>query len=610
MRFQEIADHGIRVDGALRDWRRIRKISVGAGDDASMQFALGYDRGGLYVAAAVRDQRMIRSRRPTRDEDAIVVTLALPTRPGRRTYQATEVWIFAGVEGRTAGSAAVGGTRGRLRPARGARVVEAAGSGGYEIEAYIPWAAIPRSAGWEQGRVSVRLRDIDSEARPEVHAEPATAPVDTANLDRLPAIIPSGGDHAVLANFLQRQGIPGQEPRHDLRGNVCGDDRPERIVHVGRFLLVMGDGYRDGDGYDFLALPIQGPQDVMAAELRDFTADGKKELFLRVRQHGERGTRDLWSLYSFTCTAIRPLFAIEQRKALAGGHVESRIRVRGGRGAPRIEVAAGSATGIAPEDWNEAPATDAEAILLPWGPVLARTYRWDGQRFATSNERANPNPHVRGATRTTTTTRTPATTQAEAPPPTRTVRDLIRAVRTERRIPRSVQARFVQDANLAGSPATERLVVFGKAVVVVGENFREGQGYFHYELAVQNAEDLLDVKTEDVTGDGRAEVLVRVRQTLGDVTRELLMVHRFARGGTFPRVLTVEVGRTRGNERIANEVRTVRGTLEIRPGRTQGWTADNWPWSDSPPGDVAPLLLPWRDQPVRYRLQGARLTPR
>ena len=371
VRIQQVSEGDVRVDGMLREWRRIRRVSLGRGDDGSARFSLGYDARGLYVAATVRDERLIRTRRPGRQEDALVLTLAVPASRGR--WQGREIWLFAGVEGRSAGSAASGGARGRLRPIRGARVVEARSDEGYELEAFVPWAAVPSAARWrEDGRIAVRLQDVDMEARPEVENAPATAPVDWAHLDRLPRAIPAGGEHDVIAEFLQRQGMPGRRPKHDLRGDVSGDGRPERVLQVGRFLLVLGAGYRGGEGYDFTALPVRGESDVLAARLMDLTGDGKAELMLRLRQRDDAGnSRDLWQLYRFPGERVDPFFAIELRKETSAGHVEARLRVqRAGRGAPRIEVRAGRAQGLSPESFREAPASDAEGILLPWGPVL------------------------------------------------------------------------------------------------------------------------------------------------------------------------------------------------------------------------------------------------
>ena len=444
-----------------------------------------------------------------------------------------------------------------------------------------------------------RYHDVDSEARPRAENSPATMQVDPRNLGRLAELSPTGGEHAILERFLQVKDIRGTRPRYDLRGSVCGDRRPERVVVVDRYVVVMGPGYRDANQFDYVELPVQRATDVIDARLRDFTGDGSKELFTRLRQRGEGGTRDLWQLFSFDCRSVEPLFGIEMRKETSDGHVESRIHIRGGsRRAPTIEVSVGQASGLSASNFRERPSTDAQPILLPWGRVLSRSYRWDGQRFAVVNERANPNAHEERPRTTTMATTMREPQRTEAPPPTSA--QLIAAVRRERRIPRRVRERFATNANLAADRRAERLVVLGKAVVVVGPGFRGGRGYFHYEIQVAEASDIISVSTADLNRDGRHEVLVRARQQLGDITRELLMVHRFARGGGFPRVYTAEIARTQGDNRIENEIRTRGGRLEIRPGRARGWSAETWPWADAGGGEgIDPLLLPWRDRARR-----------
>ncbi|MBZ0118789.1 MAG: hypothetical protein K8H88_17440, partial [Sandaracinaceae bacterium] len=72
------AVEGIRVDGALRDWQGGRFATLGEGDDASMEYLLGYDERGLYLAAQVRDDRLVRSAQGGTREDAIILTLAFP----------------------------------------------------------------------------------------------------------------------------------------------------------------------------------------------------------------------------------------------------------------------------------------------------------------------------------------------------------------------------------------------------------------------------------------------------------------------------------------------------------------------------------------------------
>lgn len=599
LRLHEVDDGAVRVDGMLRDWRGLRRVRVGSGRDASMQVVFGYNARGLYVAASVQDQRMIRTARHGANEDAIVVTFAMPARRG---FTSSELWLYAGVAGQSAAAARIGPLGGRTRPVRGAEVVEARTRQGYELEAFIPWAQIPGAARWQRGgRAAVRLRDVDSEARPRVEAEPSFGTVDRQNLDRLPELSPTGGEHAVLARFLESQGIGGARPRHDLSGQVCGDRRPERVVHVERYIVILGPGYREGRGFDYLELPIRSGSDVIAARLQDFTGDRKAELFLRLRQRGERGTRDLWQLFAFDCESVRALWGIEVRKETDAGHVESRVHVRG-QGRPSIEVTAGEARGLTPQNFQESPASDAEGILLPWGPVLARTYRWNGRRFDTVRERENPSPY----TPETASPSRPAQAQATPPPPS--VRDLLAAVRRERRIPRRVRARFGQNANVAGDRQQERVVILGNALVVVGPGFRNGNGYFYYQIQVAAPEDITRLELVDLNRDGRAEVLVYARQAMGEITRTLLMVHRFTRGGEFPRILSAEVGRVMGNQRIENEVRTRGGRLEVRAGRAVGWSESTWPWNDAGGGEgIEPLLLPWQNRVRRYQFRQGRL---
>ncbi len=609
---REVADGGIRVDGMLRDWRRAPRITLGRGDDASMRFVLGYTADGMYLAASVKDERLIRDGL-SKVQDAVVITLATP---GRRGFQATEIYVFPGRPGEAAAVASGNLRARRLRPVRGAQAVEAVGQDGYELEAFVPWSAFAGGRRWQEGRIAVRLQDVDREARPEIENQPATARVDGANLERLPQVRTSGGQDNVLRRFLASQDMDAARPQHDLRGDVSGDNRPERVVLVGRYVVVFGPGYRNGQGYDFAALPVQNPSDISEVQLRDFTGAGKKQLALRMRQRGGRGGRDVWQLYAFSGEAIAPLFGIELRKETAAGHVESRMRIRG-RGRPTIEVTAGRAQGLTPENFQERSATDAQGILLPWGPVLSRSYRWDGQRFATVRERANPNPYDPAAaaaerqanarrerTEDEASRRADAQRQAAANAPG--VDDMLRVVRRERGL--RGRGRFQRQVNVAEGREAETVVMYGNALVVVGPGFRGGNSYFLY--SVPGTGEVLDLQTADLNGDGRQEILLRATQQIGDIQREVLMVHRFARDGSFPRMASIEVARQQGSNRVENEVRAARGRLEVRPGRARGWTEASWPWGPSEGGDVAPLLLPWRDRAVRYRVVNGALVPR
>ncbi|NIS34938.1 MAG: hypothetical protein GWO04_35590, partial [Actinobacteria bacterium] len=55
-----------------------------------------------------------------------------------------------------------------------------------------------------------------------------------------------------------------------------------------------------------------------------------------------------------------------------------------------------------------------------------------------------------------------------------------------------------------------------------------------------------------------------MRQDLGEVQRDVLLVHQFA-GDAFPRLLAVEVERRQGDRVVRNELRPGRRGLVIRP---------------------------------------------
>jgi hypothetical protein len=582
----------VRVDGMLRDWGSGGFRQVGSGDDAALQFRLGHDAEGFYVAARVRDERMVRTARPGPNEDAIVVTLAF----GRRVH---EVWLYAGVPGRAAASAAIGTPGAPGRPVAAARVVEAPAEGGYALEAFIPWSALPGHR-LEDARGGIRLRDVDREARPTVESEPALG----AAPDYLPLRFRTRSLDNLRAFARERSLDVGARPRFSMRGQVFGDARPEDVYVFDRYVVVTGAGFRDG-GYGFAGLPVGHPEDVRSAELRELTGDDVEELVVVLRQRNDLGERDLWQVWSLA-DPLRPIFAMEVRKATAAGHVEAAVEIRTGE-PPTIVLRAGRAEGLDASTYREDTAEDAEAILPPWGPVRERWYRWDGRAFTAFRERANPRYRPPEATRPT-----PPRPAAPPPPPVPpeapapSTAELMAEFRRRAGIPASTRPRFQARANLAGSRAPEVLEVHGRTVVVGGPGIREGRAWLTFTLPAAADEDVLSVRTADVTGDRRHDVLVTLRQIFGDVERHILLVHRVTEAGV-PRILAQEVLRRRGEDVVENQVRTRGGALTIGPGRARGFSAERWPFTESAEDTAGPILLPWRDRPVRFRFRGGRL---
>ncbi|MCC6876940.1 MAG: hypothetical protein IT378_21725 [Sandaracinaceae bacterium] len=600
------AVEGIRVDGALRDWQGGRFATLGEGDDASMEYLLGYDERGLYLAAQVRDDRLVRSAQGGTREDAIILTLAFPEGRGFRGH---DLYFFPGEAGRVAAAAGIAPVGGRPSALRGAQVVEGPRTSGrgYVLEAFVPFAAIPSGREWRRARASIRLRDVDAEAHPEVESELALVPVEARGLERLVPLVPEGGAAGALEQFLRAQSLLAARPSRELTGDVAADGRPERVYLVDRFVVITGESYRDG-GYSFHALAIDQPSDVRASELRDLTGDGKAELVLTLRQRNAQGERDVWQVLALSGDSPRPIFGIEIRKSTPAGFVEARVRVTPGRrGQPAsIELASGRAQGLDASSYRESPASDVEPILVPWGPIAARTYRWDGRAFARAGERNNPR-YTPPAPEPSAASAQPQAPAAPAPP---SEDALLAAFRRERGIGANARPRFRFQADLAGGREPETALVYGRQLVAVGPGIQNGTSWLFYEVPVASDGDLLDASAADVTGDGKAELLFRVRQVLGDVTREVLVVHQLTDRG-LPRLLAVEVARSRGASSVTNEVSTRGGSLAIAPGRARAWDASSWPFGAPSGSDgVEPLLLPWSDSPARYRLAAGRLQRR
>ncbi|MEM9193220.1 MAG: hypothetical protein AAGF12_28860, partial [Myxococcota bacterium] len=263
--------------------------------------------------------------------------------------------------------------------------------------------------------------------------------------------------------------------------------------------------------------------------------------------------------------------------------------------------------GLSEENYREAPPQGLQPILLPWGAVSARSFQWNGSRFDVTTE--TPNPRASNPRPPVTERRTPTRPRAPRGPSSA---DLLTEYRRQAGLSSSVRPRHRTQANVAEGREREQLLVFGKELVVVGDGFRGGRGFFRFELPIERPEDLISLSTHDLTGDGRQEIVLRVRRRAGtapsgeEVVRELLLVRQFVPRG-FRRLLAVEVGRTIGRGSVENQVRLRRGRLSIEPGRARGFDAASWPFADGTSDGVEPLLLPWRDSARAYRYERGRL---
>ena len=138
-------------------------------------------------------------------------------------------------------------------------------------------------------------------------------------------------------------------------------------------------------------------------------------------------------------------------------------------------------------------------------------------------------------------------------------------------------------------------------------------------MGVPESKDILDATARDLTGDGKAEIIVRgvlhakaSKELGGDtVDRHALFVYGI-QGDKVVRIFAAETGRSLGKDRILGAVafeNDKKGlSIELRPAQAVGWTEKSYPFpaDTTTAGGLEPLLLPWGDSSKRrYRYNGS-----
>lgn len=573
----------LRIDGELAEWRGARFERIGSDDAGRAEVALAHDDGGLYLAARVFDDKFVRTRSPSPREDALLVALALPLQGAIR-----ESWLYAGRVGESPASAQLGAA-GEQRPKAlpGAKIVEGPGVSGYVVEAYCPWSSLPGGADWMFARGAVQLHDVDAPNRP-ARDIPKSSSKGWLAFD--------GGPINALGPFLSQKDLSQTKPLLDELRDVRGDARVERVLVVGTVALVQNASAE----FAFAELPAARAADVRSAELSDLTGDGKAELLLRLAERDSSGLSEVFRVYDLQGASPRALFAAELKREQGPAALSAELELIKGKGPVQLRLRAGRAQAA-----GVSPSARSGVIAAPSGDWLERVYAWDGARFALRSERANPAPASSAAP-------PPTAAPASAKPAavSGNAEALLRAYRDARGLAPDLEGRFEQQANVAEDARLERVQIYDRELVIVGDGFQGGNNFFYLGLPVQSGAHVLGLFTGDVTGDGRSEIFVRVQSQVGPVTRDILLAYTFL-AGNFANLLTVEVGRTSGQQTIANTLRLAPAaghvSLEISPGSARGWTRDNYPFTQDTHDGIEPMLLPWKDRACRYRYDGQRL---
>lgn len=198
----------------------------------------------------------------------------------------------------------------------------------------------------------------------------------------------------VLEAYMKDANVPpGTKPRFDLEVHVDGDPKPERVLLIGRDIVVLGPSFKGGTGYARMSLTqFSDDKDVTEVTARDITGNGAADIVVRGVRHVSAGNGDRVDVqglfvYQVTGGNLARVFAIETGREVGDKRVQGLVQfvpAKGGKGFD-IDARPGVARGWTDKTYpwpQDKPNSGAiEPLLLPWGKIPNVRYTWNGTQF-------------------------------------------------------------------------------------------------------------------------------------------------------------------------------------------------------------------------------------
>lgn len=615
-----------KLDGVVKEWHArapARARIAGKTDGLGLDVAVQSGDDTLWLAAEIQDPKLTRSGKFGEAEDHLTLTLAFPS--GRGALKAYEIGLWPGIPGSAPGVVKWTAGPNAGQKVAGSKIVENDDKGGVTLEATLPWASFAEAQTVRVGmRAAFRWHDGDGTAIAGVLGTSQGSVEHPAEL----AALPIAAEQAVVDGLLEQKGLAGTKPKIDMYADIAGDDRKERISVFGHFFTICGPGYRKGRQFFWRELAGE----IVSLETKELTAHGKEELIIRRRVPNGSSTHEFLEVWSIPTNGEEPVTIFAHEIAIASSDGKKRVSNAARIASKEIEVSTEPAVGWDAGSFTETTAGDVEPLLLPWGTIKSKTFKLEGSKFAKASEvaQAGTAPRETGSGRRDgdgATARPSEAAARDVPTPTVTKgsdlgKQVLDAYLKDASIAAGTKPRFDYAVNVDGDPKPERVVLFGRDIVVLGPSFKGGTGYSRLSLS-QFAEDkdISELTVRDVTGNGAADLIVRgVRHAKGPsgetIDIEALFVYQ-VKDGNVVRIFAVETGREMAGKRVQGLVQFVPAKsgkgfdVDVRPGVAKGWTKDTYPWpQEKPGGSIEPLLLPWGNVPnARYSWNGTQFTP-
>lgn len=597
----------IRIDGDLREWPN-RMTDLGetldgapSGGDPRVAATVAYDEGSLYVVLKIFDEKIVRSPAAGKAEDHATLHLSFPK---GQTYA---VDLYPGQPGKLGGVVKLKGA-----PVNGAKIVEAPSGKGLHLEAQIPWTAFPEAAHTRVGlRAAVTYTDADA-----VGSVKAVIGTSQARSGKAMPPLLLANEQGLQASLVKAKGLP-LNPSREVYGNVSGDGMLERVAIWGGNLVIIGPHFRGGKEFYFADLGVADAGQVERLELVDFDGDARDEIVILKRVGGSDKYRRVLTVLKVG-RDDQPFLAFAHEVGIKTpeGEIENKVKLS----KHGVEIAQGKARGFEPDTFSELQPGDMGATLLPWQSVGSKTFTWKGKGFEAAGETGfTPRPAAAGSGKKpkgAAKSDDPPPPPAPRPPTSEEMLDRVYALyKKDRGVSGKPRFDFVTD--VAGDRGPERVLIHGSDMVVFGKGFRGGSSYAFIAIGVADPKDILDATARDLTGDGKAEIIVRAvlhakaSKALGGdtVARHALMIYG-VQGDGLVRLFGAETGRSLGKDQIVGAVAFTparRGfDIELRPSRAVGWTEQSYPFppDTTAAGGLEPLLLPWSGGSRKYRFDG------
>jgi hypothetical protein len=598
----------IRIDGSLGDWpAHLDALDVkiqGSGVEASA--LVGYDDSNLYFALRTNTGSIVRQAKPGPGQDHATLELSVPAAQGEKARTHT-VDFYPGDPGKLGGAVLVDG-----KTITSAEIVEFEKDQGFDLEARVPWSAIP---GANRVRVGLRGRVsfFDATAPGKV-----TSALGTSSKGTLMPLT-SSAETGLLDALVGEKGLR-PIPAREAYGELTGGGTLERVALYGNFLTIVGPDYRGGQEFFAVALDVNSASQIQRLELFDLNQDGRDEIILEKRiAPSPSGYRQVVSVLEVSKDGVpAEIFLAEVAIVTEAGKIENELKLTRSGGKAALVIAQGKESGFEQGSFREPRLGEGiPSALLPWDPVESRRYVYRGKRLELEEEtpsktRGKTKPVSRASTENVNHT-AGARPSAAAGPPTQkpTGSNLERLYALYKKSKSSVgpiRGEFWED--VAEDERTERVVWQDRDLLVLGDGFQGGTKFAALTLPVKDPEDVLHVSLVEVTGDGKLDIVVHalLHAKAGDVSknepvvRQVVLLYSLQAGRLAP-IFAAEVGRSLGKKQIVAGFRVLenngRPVVELTPGRALGFTSKTYPFQEDPNPEaptgatIRPILLPW-----------------